>query len=159
MLPEATGAANESPLPPALPLARATPARLPRWTAAGLWAAALGAVAIAAFVNPSESPWLPRCIFHSLTGLNCPSCGATRALHHLVHGRILTALRCNAFFVLALPFLLYALLSITFEAFAGRGLPAPILRTRWIYALVAALVLFCILRNIPLVPFVFLSPP
>jgi hypothetical protein len=156
---EAIGAAHGSPVPPALPLPRAATVRPRRWLAVGLWAAVCGAVGIVLFVNPSESRWLPRCAFHSLTGLNCPGCGATRALFHLVHGRILTALRCNAFFVLALPFLAYAWVSVTLETFGGRRLPAPFLRARWIYALAAAIVLFAVLRNVPRVPFVFLSPP
>ncbi len=42
------------------------------------------------------------CLFHTLTGLNCPGCGGTRAAYQLLHGRLLLALRDNALFILAL---------------------------------------------------------
>ena len=54
--------------------------------------AACGAVAAAgAWVlqrvdpNAAGSP-LPGCVFYQFTGLYCPGCGMTRALHALVHG-------------------------------------------------------------------------
>lgn len=39
---------------------------------------------------------MPKCPFFVLTGLQCPSCGNTRALHALLHGRITEALAYNA---------------------------------------------------------------
>ncbi|HEX8169217.1 MAG TPA: DUF2752 domain-containing protein [Thermoanaerobaculia bacterium] len=44
---------------------------------------------------PAQSPWMPQCVFHSLTGLDCPGCGTTRALHALLHGDIAAAWRFN----------------------------------------------------------------
>lgn len=46
--------------------------------------------------NPENSWWMPKCPFYVLTGLQCPSCGNTRALHALLHGRISEALAYNA---------------------------------------------------------------
>ena len=42
--------------------------------------------------NPENSWWMPKCPFFVLTGLQCPSCGNTRALHALLHGHITEAL-------------------------------------------------------------------
>ncbi len=39
---------------------------------------------------------MPKCPFHALTRLQCPSCGNTRALHALLHGRLTDALAYNA---------------------------------------------------------------
>lgn len=46
-------------------------------------------------VDPSTSGLYPRCLFKTATGYDCPGCGSTRAVHHLLHGRIGTAFRYN----------------------------------------------------------------
>jgi hypothetical protein len=63
-----------------------------------LFAAALHAYAPAAL-------HLPACPFHQWTGLYCPGCGSTRALHHLLNFEFVAALRCNLMLVILLPFL------------------------------------------------------
>ena len=67
-----------------------------------LGATAVGAGAMVFFFNPSTHSFYPVCLFHALTGLNCPGCGATRALYALLHGNMRLALKDNALFVLAL---------------------------------------------------------
>lgn len=46
-------------------------------------------------VDPSEAVWMPKCPWHALTGLDCPSCGSTRALHHMMHGELARGLEFN----------------------------------------------------------------
>src|ERR1700730_11233149 len=53
--------------------------------------------------NPSEYRFYPVCLFHSYTGLLCPGCGSLRALHQLVHGHVIAALRFNILLISALP--------------------------------------------------------
>src|SRR5882757_2270663 len=65
-------------------------------------ATAIGVGAIVFFFNPSTHGFYPVCMFHSLTGLNCPGCGATRALYALLHGSLRLALKDNALFVVLL---------------------------------------------------------
>jgi hypothetical protein len=48
-----------------------------------------------------SAPWLHSilnhlCLFHWLTGLNCPLCGMTRAMLAMVHGRWQETIRYNA---------------------------------------------------------------
>jgi hypothetical protein len=45
---------------------------------------------------PATTPFYPQCVFHAVTGLSCPGCGTTRALHFLLHGRVADAFRMNA---------------------------------------------------------------
>ena len=44
------------------------------------------------------------CVFHRLTGLDCPGCGMGRSLALLAQGQILASLRLHPF---GLPFLLW----------------------------------------------------
>ena len=36
-------------------------------------------------VPPEQNRFAPPCLFHKLTGLHCPGCGGTRAVHALLH--------------------------------------------------------------------------
>jgi hypothetical protein len=60
----------------------------------------------------------PACTFRALTGLPCPTCGATRAVVHLAEGHLLSALAMNplafSVFVLALLALLYGGITLLF---------------------------------------------
>jgi len=66
--------------------------------------AAAAATAVVFVFDPSITPYYPRCVFHSLTGLQCPGCGGTRAVHELLHGHIRAALKLNAMIFVAGPF-------------------------------------------------------
>ena len=80
----------------------AAPLSLAFFAVVVLVAAALGSGAILFFFDPTKHGFYPICLFHSLTGWNCPGCGATRAAYQLLHGHLLRALHDNALFVLTL---------------------------------------------------------
>jgi hypothetical protein len=52
---------------------------------------------------PAEHSFYPRCIFHALTGLQCPGCGGTRALHELLHFHVAAAWGYNAMITVLAP--------------------------------------------------------
>lgn len=69
-----------------------------------IWTTVLiaGAVALVVFyglVDPATSPFVPRCMFHTLTGLECPGCGSQRAIHALLRGDFVAAWEYNALVV------------------------------------------------------------
>lgn len=121
--------------------------------AAGLTVLAAAVVALLFAVNPTELWFLPACQFHRLTGLHCPGCGLTRATYHLVHGHILTALRCNVLFTLALPCVAAVALWRWW-----RPDTAPSWKPVYTWSLLTIIVLFGIVRNIPIHPFTLLAP-
>lgn len=56
-------------------------------------------------IDPETSRFMPRCLFHELTGRQCPGCGSQRMLHALLHGDIITAWHHNALLLCLLPLL------------------------------------------------------
>lgn len=64
---------------------------------------ALGGLALLYFFDPAATPAYPACPLHSLTGLDCPTCGGLRAAHLLLHGQFRAAFAMNPFLFFALP--------------------------------------------------------
>jgi hypothetical protein len=94
-------------------------------------------------------------LFHSLTGLNCPGCGATRAAYQLLHGHLLNALRDNALFVLTLAAL--AAQSAWWAMKKIRNQPVEfVVSPKVLWALLVITLVFTGLRNLP--EFAWLSP-
>jgi len=100
------------------------------------------------------------CTFHAFTGLYCPGCGATRATHELLHGRLLSALHDNAFWVAVLPLAACAAVAEGLRLARGRGLNHSLFgNPRLLIALAVVGLLFGLLRNIPAYPWTLLVPP
>lgn len=126
------------------------------WLAA---ASAVGAsVAVLYRFNPLQVHFYPRCPLYVMTGIYCPGCGALRAGHALLHGHVLTALNYNALFVVAAPFLAYALAAQAIEAVTGRRLPVYTLSGVQARAILWTLLAFTLLRNLPVFPLSVLAP-
>lgn len=113
------------------------------------------------FYGVNGEQWSIKCQFHEITGWLCPGCGGQRAFYHLLHGNLLYALRCNALIVVLIPILLlcyyilvqrYVVGNIRFQRFLS-------LRPWYAYLILILLFLFFVLRNIPVSPFILLSPP
>ena len=113
----------------------------------------LGATYVFSF-EPGKTGFFPLCPFRLLTGLTCPGCGSTRALHQLLHGHIGAAFMLNPLFVIALPFLFFALLRHSAFAFQGKTPRPNALPAALIYLIFFVVVAFWIFRNTPLYPFV-----
>ena len=99
--------------------------------------------------DPATSGGFWVCPFHRLTGWYCPGCGGQRALHELLHGHLAAAFRLNPFAVLAFfPLAGYAYAAYALRVMGLARLPGVALRNGQLLALLAAMVLFGILRNI-----------
>jgi len=119
-----------------------------------IWSLIIAGAAYLFFFEPGKSGFFPGCPFRFLTGFTCPGCGTTRALHQILHGHIYTAFTLNPLLLIALPFLLIALLRYSVIVMRGgiprrNALPAP-----YIYAIFFVILSFWIFRNTPLYPFV-----
>jgi hypothetical protein len=57
--------------------------------------------------NPVETAYTPKCIFHVMTGLNCPGCGMQRFLHAFMHGNFLEAIHYNYMLIVLIPYMFF----------------------------------------------------
>jgi hypothetical protein len=130
---------------------RTRPAQL--WKPALSAAVALTAVGVLAVVDPNEPGHYPLCPFHALTGLDCPGCGAMRAMHDLATGHVGAALDQNLLAVAFVPFIVGAWGAWLWRSWHGRP-ERPAVYPRWLppVVLVATLV-WWVVRNVPGVPF------
>ena len=143
--------AESQPAPPRI----SAPPSLTLFVGVVLGATALGAGAVVFFFNPSTHGFYPVCLFHALTGWNCPGCGGTRAVYALLHGDWRLALKNNALFIVLLAGT--GARGIWFAAKRIRRQPAGIfLPAKILWTLPVIAVVFTVLRNLP--AFAFLSP-
>jgi hypothetical protein len=111
-------------------------------------ALAVGLLLLILYVsNPAGNRWFPPCPFRYATGLYCPGCGALRCTHSLLNGDLSRAMALHPLLVVSLPFL-----------------AALVLRPSWAHRpwvpwfAFTVLILYGILRNIPVWPFSWLAP-
>lgn len=114
-------------------------------------------------INPEKNPFVPACSFYYFTGLYCPGCGMTRALHAVLHCRFGEAFSYNAIWPVIAMFIAVVLYIWFYYLSKGKNPFPPINRflercpsAGWIFA--AVLFVFWIARNIPLFPFTLLAP-
>ena len=108
-----------------------------RFAALCLAPALCAGVVLLRFCNPAEHSFFPRCPFYVVTGLKCPGCGTTRAIHAALNGRFLDAIALNPILVIAVP------LVIVLLVFPG------VARSKYVgYGVFAATVSYWIIRNL-----------
>ena len=100
------------------------------------------------FFDPLSYRLFPRCLLHSTTGWYCPGCGTARAVALITHGHVLAGFRMNPVMVLGLP--VVGVLYVTGQL--------DRLKPVWIWTLLAVIVAFGVLRNLPWPPFPLLAP-
>lgn len=127
-----------------------TRSRPERMVAPALTVGALGAATLALHLrDPHVSGSWGICPSAAL-GFWCPGCGGLRAVNDLTHLDVLSAASSNLALVLAGPFVLLGLGVWTLDRWQGRSRRIPErVTSRGAYALVAALLVFMLLRNLP----------
>ena len=101
--------------------------------------------------DPAAATFYPSCVFHKLTGLHCPGCGSLRATHHLLQGHLGEALSMNILLFILAPVL---------TGYAIQGLRGKTVRIscKVGITILVLVLLFWVLRNLPVAPFSILAP-
>ena len=129
-----------------------------RMFAAASVVGAVGILGILYFVNPGTSTLYPMCPFLWVTGCYCPGCGSLRALHQITRGHLVSEFGLNPLLVLSMPFVAYYFASQVSLAFRGFPLRTFFVRPLLIWSLLGVIILYWIVRNLPMHPFSLLAP-
>ncbi len=117
------------------------------------------AAALLWYSNPQAGRGPMPCLLYQFSGIYCPGCGTSRALHSLLHLRWQEAFSYNIFMLIWLPLPFWAILGEWLRAVAGRPLIPPVTDRRWLlWALLISCILFMIMRNLPWPLFIWLAP-
>lgn len=99
------------------------------------------------------------CIFHMITGLYCPGCGAGRACYSILHGQFLEAFEYNPLLFMLLPFLgIYILARIVDWVWTGGNHIDQRVNVKLLWGIVILTLVYGAARNIPVFPFTLLAP-
>ncbi|WP_430468372.1 DUF2752 domain-containing protein [Winogradskyella ouciana] len=110
------------------------------------------------FIDPSVSAFFPKCPFLSFTGLYCPGCGSQRAVHNFLQGNIITGIKHNYLILLLVLVLAYQAILFLFNKFGSKTYDNLLHKSKMTKAILAMVIIFWVLRNIPIAPFSELAP-
>lgn len=140
------GTAGSS-VPPRLPAQTRRPEAGP-WVWALAAAGVLGALVLWRF-EPAGQFFFPRCWLYEHTGLQCPGCGGTRALHALLHGEVRTALKLNPLAVAGVGIVAWLGLRWAVGLWTGSPWRNPFASARVLAVLAGLAAGFGVVRNLP----------
>jgi hypothetical protein len=118
-----------------------------------IWLIIAGTATYLFLVDPARGNGYPTCPFRALTGLQCPGCGSTRALHQLLHGHPVAAFELNPLIVIAIPLLTFFLILFTSSAISHKRNWSPSIPAKYGWLMIVLIVGFWILRNTSVYPF------
>ncbi len=118
-------------------------------------AAVIGILLLYFFLDARKYPF-PRCPFFTITHFYCPGCGSQRALSSLLHGQVIEAFRYNSLLVVFIPFLLYS--GFVQLRYSGKQTVLLFYKPFFVHIVLAVVLLFWMLRNLPFYPFSILAP-
>lgn len=108
----------------------------------------VGLVCVYYFIDPSKSSLFLKCPLKSVSGYDCPGCGAQRAFHELLHFRFLEAFKYNPLFVLSI---VVTIVFVLIKFFGSEKLKTEIsnfLRSKiFVFSLLIIVLVFLLLRN------------
>ena len=109
-------------------------------------------------LDPVKHDVFPRCLFNSLTGYYCPGCGSQRAVHSLLHLDFAGVVSYNFLFLPGILLIVYHYVHPVLNKSFNWKLPNILYNKHTPWIILTVVVIFWILRNIPIYPFSALAP-
>jgi hypothetical protein len=100
----------------------------------------------------------PKCPLYATTGIYCPGCGSQRATHSLLHFDVVGAFRSNVLFIPAIILVGYHYAIRLINIFLDKKYHSALDHPKAPYIVLVIVLLYFILRNIPVEPFTYLTP-
>lgn len=122
--------------------------RVPAWVWPVLFAIGCAAAAVAVnLVDPHTPGRWPTCPSLALTGLYCPGCGSLRAVNSLTRLDFMGALNMNPMVFVAIPII--GFLWLGWMRRSVTGAPRRVGSVAYMWVLLAVILTYGVLRNIP----------
>lgn len=100
------------------------------------------------------------CPTNKIFGFFCPGCGSQRMIHHLLHFEFYEAFRYNPLLFVLFPFIAYCIFILIANSFFGKSYRMMLLYKNWfVWGFFGLLLVYTIMRNLPIHPFTLLAPP
>jgi hypothetical protein len=124
-----------------------------------LFTAAVAGSLLYFYFDPELSRFFPACPLYRLTGIFCPGCGSQRAFHDLIHGHPLLAAEHNLLFIVFLPLIVLSAVLFGMDVFLHKKASLKIFTSALFTRItLVVIVIFWVLRNVPVEPFIWLAP-
>jgi len=127
---------------------RADPEDRPRWVAPLATGAALASASALIFLADPGDSGTPICWSQSVFGIDCPLCGGLRATNALMRGDWFAAADHNVLVAVVLPVLAVLWAVWMVQSLRNRPFRLPAVPRPALYAGIAVLVAFTVLRNL-----------
>ncbi len=108
--------------------------------------------------DPINNLLFPKCPLYATTGVYCPGCGSQRATHSLLNFDISGVFKSNILFLPAMLIVGYHYSITVINKFIGKNYFSILDKSNAPLVILVIVVLFFILRNIPVEPFTYLAP-
>lgn len=128
-----------------------------RWLLGSILVLGLGALVYFTADWPSWFYWGNYNPLHHVN-IYCPACGGSRAIYHLIRGNFSLAWQNNQVLVLSLPLILWGGFSLVRAVLTGYPITGKYLHPVLVWGFLAVVILYGIVRNIPLEIFDYLRP-
>ena len=115
-------------------------------------------VAILYFYFSPNTSFFPRCPLYSTTGIYCPGCGSQRAMHSFLHLDFKGVLKYNVLFFFGVIVFIYHLVVNILNNYYGKNIKNVLYHKKAPILILILIIIFWILRNIPVYPFTLLAP-
>ncbi len=131
-----------------------------RAVAVAIFWALCGGILIAIYHSPPGQGLGIPCPVLLFTGLYCPGCGASRTLYSILHLDFMTAFRTNPLLTIFVPpTAVYLVCGTISFVKVGRNVLDDRIPKSLLWGIVVLLIVYFVLRNIPVYPFTLLQPP